>query len=608
MSTHALRRGLAGLGAAALAVGLVQAVSPVASEAAPTSQRFVTGWMPYWSTSASTASVVANADLFSEVSPFWYSATWTGTAPSITTQVSSTAKASALSSLRTAGVPIVPAITDGMPARRLAAVMADATQRGRLVNQLVTLTVNEGFAGIDLDFEGFAFSDGSSTWPTTRPAWVTFIAQLSAALHAKGKILSVTTPPIYDTDRDGSSGYWVYDWAGIAPHVDRLRIMTYDYSVSGGPIAPYSWVESVVRFAVTQVPSGKIQIGVAAYGRNAVVKWRPTPTSSLVPKVVGTCPTNRPSNYLSVLSFTAASKNTAIPSAPYSSATVSRTAAVRTWNKAFNGKPTYETYFTYQVTYKGVTSSGASTSCTVYRNGWYDDASAAAQRATLVGTYKLRGIAQWTIGGEDAAQWAKLRSYGNALAPKPTTVSMTSRTMATYGSRLTIAATALSAGVPVTDTAATLFFRRTPTASWARVMTGTTDATGRVAFVTKALSPGYYRVHVSSASGRLSGAVNGPYLRVRSAIALTQSATVIDPGDVVRVTAAVTPVQPGQRVLRQIRSGTKWVTVATVRTGTGGRATFAFDPTSAGRTYRYRVLVPATGYAGATKTFSVTVR
>jgi spore germination protein YaaH len=603
----ATRRLWAAVAAGALAVGLVQVAGPVESEAAG-SQRIVSGWMPYWSTTASTASVVANADLFSEVSPFWYSATWTGSAPAITAQVSTSAKTTAVAQLRDAGVPIVPAITDGMPDRRLAAVMKDTTQRGRLVTQLVDLTVREGFAGIDLDFEGFAFSDGSSTWATTRPAWVTFIAQLSAALHAKGKILSVTTPPIYDDDRDGSSGYWVYDWASIGPHVDRLRIMAYDYSVSGGPIAPYAWVESIVAFAVTQVPSGKIQIGVAAYGRNAVVKWRPTAGSALVPKVIGTCPTNRPSNYLSVLSFTAATKNTAIPSAPYTSATVSRTAAVRTWNKAFNGKATYETYFTYQVTYKGVTSTGTSTSCTVYRNGWYDDAASAAQRATLVGTYKLRGIAQWTIGGEDAAQWSKLRSYGTALAPKPTTVTMNRRTMATYGSNLTISATALSAGVPVADTPATLFFRRTPTTSWTPVTTGTTDGSGLVQFSTRARFPGYYRVHVSAAPGRLKGAVNGPYLRVRSALKLTQSATSIDPGDVVRVKAVVAPVKPGQRVLRQIRSGGRWVTLATARTDTRGRVRFAFDPTTSGRTYSYRIFVPATGYAAAAATFTVRVR
>jgi spore germination protein YaaH len=608
MRTTAVRRALAGLGAAALAVGVVQVVTPVTSEAALSSQRVVTGWMPYWSTTASTASVVANADLFSEVSPFWYSATWTGSAPAIKAQVSSSAKATAVSKLRDAGVPIVPAITDGMPDRRLAAVMKDTTQRGRLVAQLVDLTVREGFDGIDLDFEGFAFSDGSSTWATTRPAWVTFIAQLSAALHAKGKILSVTTPPIYDTDRDGSSGYWVYDWAGIAPHVDRLRIMAYDYSVSGGPIAPYAWVESIVRFAVTQVPSGKIQIGVAAYGRNAVVKWRPTAGSSLVPKVIGTCPTNRPSNYLSTLAFTAASKNTAIPTAPYNSATVSRTAAVRTWNKAFNGQPTYETYFTYQVTYKGVTSTGKATSCTVYRNGWYDDAASVAQRATLVGTYKLRGIAQWTIGGEDAAQWGKLRSYATSLAPKPTTVALRSRSVVTYGTQLTIEASALSAGVAVGGAASTLFFRRATTAPWTQVMTGATNASGRVVFATKALKPGYYRVVVSAGPGRRQGAVNSPLIKVRSAVAVKQSATLIDSGDRVRVTAVITPIKPGQRVLRQIRSDGRWVTLATARTGVRGRASFVFDPATSGRTYQYRFVVPATNYARATAKFSVTVR
>ncbi len=604
-----LRRAGAALAAAALTWGVVQAVSPVAAEAGSDSQPIVTGWMPYWSTTASTRSVLDNADQFSEVSPFWYSAKWTGSDSTISAQVSSSAKASAVASLRGAGIPIVPAITDGMPARRLAAVMADRTQRTRLVNRLVALVVGEGFDGIDLDFEGFAFSDGSSTWPTTRPAWVSFIAELSAGLHAQGKILSVTTPPIYDADRDGSSGYWVYDWASIGQYVDRLRIMAYDYSVSGGPIAPYTWVESVVRFAVTQVPSGKIQVGVAAYGRNAVVKWRPTSGSSLVPKVIGTCPTNRPSNYLSTLSFTAANKMTAIPSAPYSSATVSRTAAVRTWNKTYNGQPTYETYFTYQITYKGVTSSGTATSCTVYRQGWYDDAAAAAQRATLVGTYKLRGIAQWTIGGEDPAQWSLLRSYSDSLAPVPTSVSLRSRTAVTYGSRLTLAATALSAGAPVADTAATLFYRRSTSQRWSRVASSTTDVSGRVLFRLTARDPGYYRVHVASGPGRRYGAVNSSFIRVRSAVAVAQSATVIDAGQVVRVTATVTPVQPGQRVLRQIRSGGRWVTVAQARTGTSGRARFRFDPPRSGTVYVYRLLAVATGgYAGGTKIFRVEVR
>ena len=47
--------------------------------------------------------------------------------------------------------------------------------------------------------------------------------------------------------------------------------MTYDYSTSkAGPISPFAWVAKVAAFAVTQVPSGKIQIGVPNYGRDWV--------------------------------------------------------------------------------------------------------------------------------------------------------------------------------------------------------------------------------------------------------------------------------------------------------------------------------------------------
>ena len=95
-------------------------------------RKIVTGWLPYWSTAASTASVVENKDLFSEVSPFWYSATWTGTTSAITQQVSNSSKASALADLRAAGVKIVPSLTDGMPAKRMAAVMKSPSAPGDL--------------------------------------------------------------------------------------------------------------------------------------------------------------------------------------------------------------------------------------------------------------------------------------------------------------------------------------------------------------------------------------------------------------------------------------------------------------------------------------------
>ena len=141
------------------------------------------------------------------------------------------------------------------------------------------LAVANGYAGLDLDYEQFGFADGTSTWSSTRPNWVAFIVALSRGLHAQAKLLAVTVPPTYNGSRVNGSGYWVYDDGAIAPWIDRLRIMAYDYSLgSPGPVAPLYWVEAILRYAVTIVPPSKLQVGVPAYGRT----W--------VTGISGTCP------------------------------------------------------------------------------------------------------------------------------------------------------------------------------------------------------------------------------------------------------------------------------------------------------------------------------
>ena len=82
--------------------------------------------------------------------------------------------------------------------------------------------------GIDIDYEQFAFADGRDTWATTRPNWVAFVEELAGALHADGRTLTVSIPPVYDAGQTDSSGFWVYDYGAIVEHVDRIRIMTYD--------------------------------------------------------------------------------------------------------------------------------------------------------------------------------------------------------------------------------------------------------------------------------------------------------------------------------------------------------------------------------------------
>ncbi len=359
-------------------------IAPASSASASTIARpLVTGWLPYWTPTTSSAALTANKDLFTEASSFAFSATG---ATTVVSQGDATGRATVLNSIHAAGLRAVATVTDGMAPHAMAAVMANATTRAQLVATLTNLTA-AGYDGVDLDFENFAFADGSSTWSATRPNWVAFVAQLAASLHARGDMLTASVPPEYNPALGGGSGYWVYDYKDIGPYVDKLRIMTYDYSFSvAGPIAPLPWVTNVAAYAVTQLPASKIEIGVPTYGKD----W--------VTATYGVCPVN---NEPGTKEYTAAQ----------AMALASSKAITPTWNATYA-----EHTFSYGQAYTGVSATGAAASCTVTRTVWYDDAAAVVARAGLVGRYNLGGIAMWTIGGEDPAQWPALRAYAQQLA------------------------------------------------------------------------------------------------------------------------------------------------------------------------------------------------
>ncbi|HEY8061075.1 MAG TPA: glycosyl hydrolase family 18 protein, partial [Acidimicrobiales bacterium] len=226
-------------------------------------------------------------------------------------------------------------------------------------------------------------------------------AELGAALHARARLLTVTTPPIYSSSRAPGTGYWVYDWAAIAPHVDRLRIMAYEFSSSSpGPMAPLWWVRRIVSYAVTVVPPAKIQIGAPTYGRDFVVG------------VAGTCPNG-------VFPARADVRN-------------SRTATLVAQKAAIPVRdgPSGEMTFSYVDTFTGppppaTTIPGGTTvpppaqvTCQVARTVWYPDTESMMGKARLVGEFGISGLAQWALGFEDPAQWQPVRDYAATL-PHP---------------------------------------------------------------------------------------------------------------------------------------------------------------------------------------------
>lgn len=364
-------------------------------------RRYVSGWFPSWATDAGLAAAIANADLVAETSPFWYTAKADAGTVTITSSVDANVRAQTVAALRSAGLQIVPSVADGSSPRMMAEIIADPNARSAHVGQLVALAVQSGYDGIELDYERFAFRDGTSTWPATRPNWVALVTELAAALHAAGKRLAVAAPPIYAAGQTSTSGYWVYDFAGIASSVDTLRIMAYDYSVTApGPIAPLAFVRRSLEYAVTVVPREKIRLGIPAYGRVWTAR---NPDGSAA--IVGVCPSGAVPATSSFTTDAALTSLSAMAGAP----------VTPTWDST-NGEQTV----TFVKTYAGKDSAGNDLSCQVTHVAWWPGAPGTLARLGIMGQFGVGGAAFWHLGGLDAASWATVREYGGGTRSTPT--------------------------------------------------------------------------------------------------------------------------------------------------------------------------------------------
>lgn len=390
------------------------------AEATNPPRKILTGWLPYYSMKTYLPAVLNNADLIKEIMPFWYTLKYDGkTKKPVVTDVYKTANPSVpitepLTALRNAGMTIIPTITDGTDQMILANLLAKPVSRKQVVDAIVATVASQNYDGIDLDFEGFAFIDPNTTWKTTAPNWVLFVKELGAALHAQKKILSITTPYLFNP-AEKQKGYFVYAWAEIAPHIDRLRIMTYDYSTSRpGPIGPIAWTEKTVKYAVSIMPASKVYLGLPGYGKD----W--------VTKVEGVCP----SNLAKIITPSAKAGTFLMRDAASIAATYG---AVPTYNETFA-----EVTFSYKREYTGQTSSGLSTTCTASRTAWHQNAQSFSVRAKLVAKYQLGGAAQWVIGQEEPLAMVAIREVATSIAP------------AQLESSLSLSTDELSYGNPVT--------------------------------------------------------------------------------------------------------------------------------------------------------------
>lgn len=252
----------------------------------------IAAWVPFWQLDSATSSLRANSRMLTTVSPFWYEVNEAGGTGLIAMNGQANAdKAKTFVDLaRSRKLKVVPSIVDQLPAGAMAAVLADGTKRSAHVDAIVEFVTGNGFDGVDIDYEKFAFSDGRSTWATTKPLFSRFIAELGDRLHRAGRVVTVAIPTIEGDGGDSDPGYWVYDYRELAKHVDQIRIMAYDKSFdTPGPVAPLPWVRDAVRAAKrASGQPAKLALGVPLYGYS----W--------VTNLTGSCPSGTSTGRISI--------------------------------------------------------------------------------------------------------------------------------------------------------------------------------------------------------------------------------------------------------------------------------------------------------------------
>lgn len=201
----------------------------------------------------SRQSLEKNAAHISVASPVWLAVTETG-------QVRSSVDPQTVAWARERKLPLMPVVVNQDFRPEIARVVFGDPEP--LITQLVRLAEEEGFYGLELNFENFG-AEG-------RDGYVRLAGRLGEELRRRGKKLGVAVGAPLGAGLGPNEHSRAFDYAGLAEAADWVTLMAYDEYTSPkqpGPIAGYGWVEACVRKTLDWVPAEKLLLGLPLYYR-----------------------------------------------------------------------------------------------------------------------------------------------------------------------------------------------------------------------------------------------------------------------------------------------------------------------------------------------------
>ncbi|MBR3768983.1 MAG: LysM peptidoglycan-binding domain-containing protein [Lachnospiraceae bacterium] len=130
----------------------------------------------------------------------------------------------------------------------------------RLIQNMLELMYQKGYKGVDIDFEFILAED--------RDAFTAFVQRTADTMHENGFFVSVALAPKVSADQRGLL-YEGKDYRALGEVADHLLLMTYEWGYTYGPpmaVAPLNQVRRVVEYAITEIPTSKLYLGIPNYG------------------------------------------------------------------------------------------------------------------------------------------------------------------------------------------------------------------------------------------------------------------------------------------------------------------------------------------------------
>lgn len=142
----------------------------------------------------------------------------------------------------------------------ISAVVRDEETKWTLIGNVYETLVRKGFGGVNVDFEFILAED--------RDAFTSFVEDMTVFLNESGYLVSVALAPKTSAEQKGLL-YEGKDYRRLGEIANSVLVMTYEWGYTYGPpmaVAPINQVRRVLDYAVTEIESTKIDLGIPNYG------------------------------------------------------------------------------------------------------------------------------------------------------------------------------------------------------------------------------------------------------------------------------------------------------------------------------------------------------